>query len=178
MAQQPHGGNTARGLRWISTAAPRNWHDGAMQEDTAVVIQLHQRQDYRFEVRFQSGGPTLLTDAPAPLGAAAGPNAEELLLAAVADCLSASLLFSLRKYKNVAVALRSQARATLARNEQGRLRVAAIEVEIDLGAPAASFKLLERALDQFEDFCVVSQSVRAGIPLQVRVIDGDGRVLK
>jgi len=36
---------------------------------------------------------------------------------------------------------------------------------------------LERVLDQFESFCTVTQSVGQGIPIQVRVLDGDGRVL-
>lgn len=33
-----------------------------------------------------------------------------------------------------------------------------------LGAPAATIRFLDRALAQFEDFCVVTQSVRAAIP--------------
>jgi hypothetical protein len=38
--------------------------------------------------------------------------------------------------------------------------------------------MAERILDQFEDFCVVTQSVRAAIPVTVRVLDRDGAVLK
>ena len=37
---------------------------------------------------------------------------------------------------------------------------------------------LDRALAQFEDFCTVSQSVRAGIPFTVSVRGPDGRLLK
>jgi hypothetical protein len=32
-------------------------------------------------------------------------------------------------------------------------------------------------LAQFEDFCVVTQSVRAGIAVEVRVFDGEGHLL-
>lgn len=32
-------------------------------------------------------------------------------------------------------------------------------------------------LAQFEDFCVVTQSVRQGIEVDVEVLDGEGRVL-
>ena len=37
--------------------------------------------------------------------------------------------------------------------------------------------MLERALAQFEDFCVVTQSVRAAFPVDVRVLDSAGTVL-
>jgi hypothetical protein len=33
---------------------------------------------------------------------------------------------------------------------------------------------LERVLGQFEDFCIVTQSVRAGIAVDVRVVDAEG----
>ena len=50
-------------------------------------------------------------------------------------------------------------------------------MEIRLGLRADSLRLLERALAQYEDFCIVTQSVRAGIPVGVRVIDSEGVVL-
>jgi hypothetical protein len=37
---------------------------------------------------------------------------------------------------------------------------------------------LDRVLEQFEEFCTVTQSVRAGIPVTVHVIDASGAVLK
>jgi len=33
-------------------------------------------------------------------------------------------------------------------------------------------------LEQFEDFCVVTQSVRSGFPVNVTVRDGSGKLLK
>jgi len=56
--------------------------------------------------------------------------------------------------------------------------VTGIEVGIKLGVEPGSLGYLERALAQFEDFCTVSQSVRAGIPFTVTVRGPDGRVLK
>jgi hypothetical protein len=44
--------------------------------------------------------------------------------------------------------------------------------------PAAQLAQLDRVLDQFESFCTVTQSVGQGIPIQVRVLDADGLVLK
>jgi len=146
--------------------------------DEATAVELELRDAYRFAVRFgPDGAAALLTDLSPPLGTAAGPDSEQLLVAAVANCLSSSLLFSLRKFRNEAVPIRTTAAATLSRNAAGRLRVAGIEVDIHLGVGASAIRLLDRALTQYEDFCVVTQSVRAAIPVDVRVRDGSGALL-
>ncbi len=129
----------------------------------------------RFRVDF--GSAVVTTDAPPPLGAGLGPDSEQLLMAAVANCLAGSLAFSLRKYRNPELPIHAQAEAQVGPDAQGRLRVRGIDVELRLGVPAAGLRLLERALAQYENHCVVTQSVRAAIPVAVRVVDGDGVVL-
>lgn len=62
----------------------------------------------------------------------------------------------------------------MARNAGGRWRVAGMEVDVQLADAAASLQHFERALAQFEDFCIVTESVRAGIPVAVHVHDGEG----
>ena len=96
----------------------------------------------------------------------------------MANCLSASLTFALTKFKQDPGALTTVARATVGRNEANRLRVQRIEVDIRLERPGTAYEHLERVLGQFEEFCTVSMSVRQGIPIDVRVIGGDGQVLK
>jgi organic hydroperoxide reductase OsmC/OhrA len=147
--------------------------------DTPITLQLAQQADYRFEVRFDDPAlPPLVTDEPAPLGAGAGPNPARLLGTAVANCLAASLLFALRKFRNdAAEPLRATASVSTERNAERRLRIGRIGVDLHLAAPAAALKSMERVLAQFEDFCIVTQSVRAGIRVDVRVIDRDGAVL-
>ncbi|MDO8346288.1 MAG: hypothetical protein Q7S85_00150 [Rugosibacter sp.] len=54
----------------------------------------------------------------------------------------------------------------------------AIDVTLSLGRTGNEIEHLDRVLAQFEDFCTVSQSVRSGIPIHVRVTDGGGRTLK
>lgn len=130
---------------------------------------------YRFRVQF--AGATLTTDATPPLGEGHGPDSEMLLAAAVANCLSGSLAFSLRKFRNPEVPIRARAEAQVGPDASGRSRVRSIDVEIRLGVPASTLRLLERALAQYEDHCVVTQSVRAAIPVTVRVVDADGSVL-
>ena len=53
-----------------------------------------------------------------------------------------------------------------------------LEVTLHLGHPASAFERLERILDQFEQFCTVSQSVAAALPIQLTVLDSDGVKLK
>lgn len=149
-----------------------------MSTDNSFTIELAQLADYRFEVHFDNPlVPTLLTDEAAPLGSDAGPNPSRMLTVAVANCLSASLLFALRKFKNEPGSMRTQATTTLARNESNRLRVTHIAVDIHLGRAAGEFSQIDRILAQFEDFCVVTQSVRAAIAVDVRVFDSLGNVL-
>jgi organic hydroperoxide reductase OsmC/OhrA len=147
--------------------------------DADFTIELVQQADFRFEVHFDSAAvPVLITDEAPPLGQDAGPNPSRLLLLAVANCLSASLLFALRKFKAEPGQLRTSATASLVRNEQNRLRVKRLQVDLHLGVEGAAIKSLDRALAQFEDFCVVTQSVRAAIPVDVRVFDSLGVVLQ
>jgi organic hydroperoxide reductase OsmC/OhrA len=101
-----------------------------------------------------------------------------LLLAAVGSCMSSSLNFALGKFKNDPRGITTAARARLGRNEAGRLRVQHIDVEIRLGAKAGELHHLERVLGQFEAFCTVGASVRAGIPTDVAVFDGAGARVK
>ena len=141
-------------------------------------LSLEQIDDYEFRIRFDGTAlPELTTDESAPLGHDAGPNPARLLLAATTNCLTASLLFALRKFRNTPAPLRATARANIARNERGRWRVADMQVDLQLADPAGSLHDLERVLAQFEDFCIVTESVRAGVPVTVRVHDDGGRQL-
>ena len=141
-------------------------------------IDLVQLADYRFASRFGPGLPELQADEPPPLGTGAGPSPVQLLAAAVANCLSASLVFALRKFRIAAEPIAAAASAVVGRNEAGRLRVQRIAVTLTLGTPAGGVENLERALARFEEFCTVTQSVRAAIPVDVEVRGADGRRLR
>lgn len=148
-----------------------------MSEVQQFSFTLEQQEDYAFLVRFDNDLPPLQTDEPAPLGKGTGPNPSRLLAASIANCLSASLLFALRKFKNLPGPIVTKVTAQMERNPQGRLRVGSVSVSIQIGSPAHTLNHLERALEQFEDFCVVTQSVREGIPIEVRVSDSAGTLL-
>lgn len=142
-----------------------------------VKVTLTQLSDYSFNVSFdETGIPDLVTDEPAPLGGGKGPNPSRMLLAAIANCLSASLLFAMRKYKNAPGTIRAEVRGTLGRNAEGRMRVQHVDVDLHLPGDAEDYAQFERTLQQFENFCVVTESVRSGIEIAVQVHDGSGQV--
>jgi len=143
-----------------------------------ISVTLTQQHDYRFDIRFDDNMPVLTSDEPAPLGTGLGPSPVQLLCAAVGNCLSDSLLFALRKFKQAPEPLRCEVQAEVGRNADGRMRVLNMLAILHLGVPAAQLAQLERVLGQFEGFCTVTQSVGQGIAIQVRVLDADGVVLK
>lgn len=147
------------------------------EEPLHFSLALEHVAGYEFRVKFDAAGlAPLLVDEPAPLGGQKGPNASRLLAAAVGNCLSASLLFCLRKAHLEPAGLKTAVHGELARNAKGRLRVARFEVTIALEGELAPARL-ERCAQIFEDYCVVTESVRAGIPVSVRVTDAAGATL-
>ena len=51
-------------------------------------------------------------------------------------------------------------------------------MDLKLSGIAADRSRLARCFSLFEDYCVVTQAVRDGIPVGVRVLDDDGTVLR
>jgi uncharacterized OsmC-like protein len=141
-------------------------------------VTITRQSGYQFLVDFAPGMPTVLADEPPPLGEAAGPAPSQMLMAAVANCLCASLTFALQKFKQDPGTLVATVTADMGRNADNRLRIQGFKVELELGALGADLTHLDRVLAQFEEFCTVSMSVREGIPIAVTVSDAAGVVLK
>jgi organic hydroperoxide reductase OsmC/OhrA len=134
------------------------------------TIAMRQLDNFEFEVRFDKEQyAPLRMDEPEPLGRDAAPNASRVLAAAIGNCLTASLLFCTRKARVELGPMETRVHVRLGRNERGRLRIASVEVEIDPHFPPGERDKAARCLELFEDFCVVTQSVREGIPVDVRV---------
>lgn len=142
--------------------------------DKQILVHLTQEKDYRFQVAFDDGVPELTVDEPPPLGSATGPSPVQLLTAAVGSCLSDSLLFALRKFKQSPEPMHCEVQADVGHNPEGRMRVLRMKAVLTLGVAADQLTNLDRALDQFEEFCTVTQSVRTGIPVTVEVYDASG----
>jgi uncharacterized OsmC-like protein len=141
-------------------------------------VRLTQERDYRFRIEFGEAIPAIYGDEPPPLGAGSGPSPVQLLAAAVGNCLSDSLLFALRKFKQSPEPIRCEVHANVGRNAENRLRVLGLNAKLTLGVPAAQLQHLDRVLATFETYCTVTQSVGQGIAITVEVVDAGGARLK
>jgi len=132
-------------------------------------FRIEHDHDYQFRVIFDKPThPELLVDEPPPLGKDAGPNPARLLAASIGSCLAASLTFCLNRAKIPLEGLITEVHADLVRNERRRLRVGAIHVRL---RPTVRGEAAQASacLEAFEDFCVVTESVRHGVPVNVEV---------
>lgn len=149
-----------------------------MAENPTFALTLERVQNYEFKVQFDWDHlPPLLVDESEPLGQRQGPNPSRLLAVAVGDCLSASLLFCLQKAKMEVKTIKTKVKGELTRNEKNRLRVGKIDVTIAIELADGQYDRINRCLDLFEDYCVVTASVRKGIPVNVVVTDPQGNEL-
>lgn len=143
-----------------------------------IHVSLRQAQDYRFHIQFDAHMPVLVSDEPAPVGTGQGSSPVQMLCAAVGNCLSDSLLFALRKFKQSPEPIQCDVEAEVGRNAEGRMRVLNMRAQLRLGVPAGQLEHLDRVLDQFEAYCTVTQSVGQGIPIAVEVWDATQQRLK
>lgn len=141
-------------------------------------VRLDRIDGYRFRTDFGSPEiPQLVVDEPPPLGEGTGPNPARLLAAAVGDCLSSSLIFCLGKSRVEVASVATRVVGTYRRNERNRLRIGGLDVTIEVEVPGSEPEKLSRCLGMFEDFCVVTASVRAGLDVAVKVVDASGNEL-
>lgn len=136
-----------------------------------IEVRVRQVDGYRFEVAFDKPFPEITVDEPPPLGHDAGPNAARLLAAAIGNCLAASLVFCLAKRGARADGIHARVWMTLVRTPERRLRIGRATVHLVM-PPELDEAAVEACRSTFEDFCTVTASVRAGIPVDV-VLDRD-----
>ena len=145
-----------------------------VDESTGFEVRLDQESAYRFRADLGVEGlAPWIIDEPPPLGEAAGPNASRLVAAAVGHCLSASALYCLQRARVPVHGVHTSVKGATSRNEEGRLRIGGLQVTIELDVADEDRPRMKRCLGLFEDFCVVTASVRAGIPVEVEVAGFD-----
>jgi uncharacterized OsmC-like protein len=141
-----------------------------VSDGSTFSVSIDRVEGFRFDVTCdQAGWAPLRVDEPPPLGAGTGPNPTRLLGAAIGNCLAASLLFCLQKSRVPVKGLRATVEGEVVRNEAGRLRLGKVKVVLHPTLDGVPADRMGRCLDLFEDFCVVTQSVRDGIDVDVTV---------
>ena len=142
-----------------------------MQEQQTHHTVVSLVRGYQFVAEFPGteGQRAILLDEPQPLGDNRAPNAAALLGAAIGDCLAASLTLCLRKSRATVDGMVALVTTHVARNDAGRFRISGIDVELAPKLGLESGDLLRRCSTLFEDFCIVTESVRQGIDVRVSV---------
>ncbi len=144
--------------------------DNLALEDHDFALTLSQEQEFEFSVQFDDATlPAVTMDEPPPLGEGHGPNAARLLGAAIGHCLSASLLLCLQKSRIDIDGIKTTVTGSIQRNDKGRFRITEVRVTLAPGVPDEIEQRFQRCLDIFEEFCIVTESVRQGIPVAVEV---------
>lgn len=127
---------------------------------------------FSFNVKFDIPEmPDLITDEPIKVGGEGkGPNPSRLVGTAVANCLASSLMHCLRRAKADVKGFKAQVSGIISRNEEGLLRLKSIHVALQprLGSES-DLKAFERCKGIFEKYCIVTDSIRAGLPVDIEV---------
>ena len=139
-------------------------------EEKEFNLTLTLGEGFQFDTEFDGEKmANLMFDEPSPLGEDEGPNAARVLGAAVGNCLSASLLFCLKKARVDVEGMQTEVKGRIVRNEKGRFRIAGISARLVTAIPPDQQDRVDRCLKVFEDFCIVSASVRKGVDIDVEV---------
>jgi uncharacterized OsmC-like protein len=139
-----------------------------------TVTKLTLLEGYKSLIRFDDEDiPDLLVDEPEPIGESRGPNATQLLSAAVGHCLNSTLIFCLNKERVKVKKLETTVSLRTARNDENRLRVSRMDAEISLDVDEEDRERIRRCLEVFENYCTVSASVRKGIEINVKIRQND-----
>ena len=141
-------------------------------QQTKFVIELELIDKLQFNVKFDlPDASDLLMDEPPDFGGSGlGPNASRAIAAGVSNCLSASLVFCLRKARADVKGMKAIVEGTVGR-EEGLLRLQKIDVKLypKLGTKDDLDKL-ERCKGLFEKYCIVTESIRKGLPVNIDVV--------
>jgi len=92
-----------------------------------------------------------------------------LLSSAVGHCLTSSLLFCMEKSRAKVKDLSTEVFLVMERNQKARWRVKEIKVKMKPLVDSIDAEKLERCKGIFEDFCIVSASIKEGIKIDVEV---------
>ena len=134
------------------------------------TIDVERLDNYKFKVKFdkESMGEIITDETEEVGGEGEGPNPSRLLAASTLNCLMASLTFCLKKKKVDLSSLKGEVTGTIERVDK-RLRVTEFDVNIYPSVDEEDKEKLKKCVDIFENYCVVTQSIRNGIDVNVDV---------
>ncbi|MBD3187042.1 OsmC family peroxiredoxin [Candidatus Bathyarchaeota archaeon] len=143
-----------------------------LNDETRVIIELSRIRELIFKIMFGKDLASIIVDETNEGDDREGVKPSHLLAAAVMGCLSSSFLFCIGK-KNLDVDdLTGTATVTTGRDEDGYLRVTGIKVSLTPETTDPdTLKRVNACKKFFEQYCVVTESVRKGIPVSVDIME-------
>ncbi len=139
-------------------------------QENQFSFDIERIEDFRFRIDFdkKSMGQMITDETEEIGGAEKGPNPSRLLAASTLNCLMASLTFCLNKKRVAIKSLKGTVTGTIKRVD-GRLRITNIDVDIVPKVAEEDEEKVKKCEEIFENYCVVTQSVRNGIDVDVNV---------
>lgn len=140
-----------------------------MSEKT-LTTKLQRIDGYKFTVKSDIDYiPDFLVDETKPDGEGSGPNPPRLLATAVGHCISSSLIYCLKKARIPIKNLETTVKTNLFQNKTGKTRIGSIDIQINLKVNRKDETRIDRCLTLFEDYCTVTQSIRKGIEVNLKI---------
>ncbi len=123
--------------------------------------------------------PTIVIDEPQQFhGDDRGPSSIEYLCVGIGGCMGTSLVYCLKRFKATFSKLAVKAAAEIHHVPPNRmLRVTALHVNFTITPNPATDDNIENIKECYEHFakyCVVTQSVKQGIPFDIKLKINDG----
>lgn len=141
-----------------------------MSDEKEFKLDIERIKDYQFRIDFdkESMGEIITDETEEIGGEEKGPNPARLLAGSVVNCLMASLTFCLKKKGLTMDSMKGEVTGKIERKNK-RLRVTQIDVDIKPDIEDDKIEKAEQCIDIFEKYCIVTQSVRNGIEVNVDV---------
>jgi uncharacterized OsmC-like protein len=140
------------------------------EKEKEYSIKIKRIEGYKFEIDFNlDKAEKVIVDEDPPQGKNEGGDPSRMLAASIAHCTMSSLLFCMEKSRGTVDEMGATAFISFGRDENKRLRITGIDLDIDVKVPDADKTKLQRCIPIFEDFCTVTQSVRKGIDIKTEI---------
>ncbi len=137
--------------------------------------ELNWVKNFLFEVTV-NGFPKFFMDELDPVGEDSAPNPADYLLVSVGGCVASSFIYSALKFSIPIKVLRVKVRGKYTR-KKGMVRIGEINVELQVDvADGNTAENLEPCLNVFRKYCVISESLREGIPINIFLKVGERRL--
>ncbi len=139
-----------------------------MKDKSTFGVDIKHLENMKFEVSFDHEEMgKLITDETTEVGGeGSGPTPGMLLAASLLNCMMASFLYCLNKKRIDVDDFKGDIKATIERVDD-RLRITKLDAV--LKPEVEDKEKIQQCIKIFEDYCIVTQSVKNGIDIDVKV---------